>query len=317
MESPFTGGKATLVFQEQVFEYRKEKLSHINVSYRCEDTGELFAPPALEDFNLLRIYNQYRALHNIPFPDEIVKTRTMYGLSRPMMSKILGFGEHQLSRYENDGEVPSESNGRILAAIQNPAVFAVYLNNAKNQISEKDFEKISSHLSKINMGITDVYKNVVRGKMNGLGELNIRKATQAALCLIDKAGEISAAKFNAMILYADLYAYVKNAKSITGFAYQKNNLQNIEPKNFISFYGELSSNAIFACDENGVMSIASIAKNKTFDELSKQETEILDYVFTDFSKMNEKQIAKKINQDFSNGFDFDAAFSLGEINSFF
>ena len=149
MESPFTGGKVTLVFQEQVFEYRKEKISYINVSYRCEDTGELFAPPALEDFNLLRIYNQYRALHNIPFPDEIVKIRTMYGLSRPMMSKILGFGEHQLSRYENDGEVPSESNGRILAAIQNPAVFAVYLNNAKNQISEKDFEKIQRQKSNL------------------------------------------------------------------------------------------------------------------------------------------------------------------------
>jgi hypothetical protein len=73
------------------------------------------------------------------------------------------------------------------------------------------------------------------------------------------------------------------------------------------------------------MSIASIAKDKTFDELSKKEIEILDYVFTDFSKMNEKQIAKKINQDFSKEQYLDEskknfnyfAFLLEDIKSFF
>ncbi|MBP5501264.1 MAG: hypothetical protein J6Y24_00540 [Bacteroidales bacterium] len=319
MESPFTGGKAELVISKEVFEYRKEKFTYYNIQYKCVDTGEFFAPLEIENSNLLQVYNQYRALHGIPFPDEITAIRKRYGLSRPQMSKILGFGEHQLKRYEDDGEVPSESNGKTLSAIKNPKVFEVYLLNAKNQLTTKEFDNILSNLKHVTNYDTTIYKSVVRSKQNGLGELNAQKAVQAAEYVIDRGQSVSAQKLNATLLYADMLAYAVSAKSITGLLYQKNVRNNIDPHNFFDFYRAIPE-VDFALDSNGRITLSLNSIQIFFEELTKKETEILDYVLSIFNDMDETAISEKIKNDFANikpdNFDFDIAFSLDLVKNF-
>lgn len=318
MESPFTGGKAELVISKEVFEYRKEKFTYNHIQYKCVDTGEFFAPLEIENSNLLQVYNQYRALHGIPFPDEITAIRKRYGLSRPQMSKILGFGEHQLKRYEDDGEVPSESNGKTLSAIKNPKVFEVYLLNAKNQLTTKEFETIFSNLKYVTDCDTTIYKGVARSKQNGLGELNAQKAVQAAEYLINQA-RLSAQKLNATLLYADLIAYAVNAKSITGMSYRKNKHQNIDPLNFFAFYNAIPDTN-FALDNKGRITLSLNNIKNGCGVLSKKEVEILDYALSIINNMDETTISEKIKTDFANikpeNFDFDIAFSLDIVKNF-
>ena len=300
MESPFTGGKAELVISKEVFEYRKEKFTYNHIQYKCVDTGEFFAPLEIENSNLLQVYNQYRALHGIPFPDEITAIRKSYGLSRPQMSKILGFGERQLKRYEDDGEVPSESN-------------------AKNQLTAKEFDNILSNLKHVTNYDTTIYKGVDRSKQNGLGELNAQKAVQAAEYVIDRGQSVSAQKLNATLLYADMLAYAVNAKSITGLLYQKNVRNNIDPHNFFDFYRAIPE-VDFALDSNGRITLSLNSIKIYFEELTKKETEILDYVLSIFNDMDETAISEKIKNDFANikpdNFDFDIAFSLDLVKNF-
>lgn len=319
MESPFTGGKAELVISKEIFEYRKEKFTYNHIQYKCVDTGEFFAPAEIEDLNLLQVYNQYRALHGIPFPDEITAIRQRYGLSRPQMSKILGFGEHQLKRYEDDGEVPSESNGKTLSAVKNPKVFEVYLLNAKNQLTTKEFDNIFSNLKHVTDCDTSIYKDVARSKQNGLGELNAEKAVQAAQYIINKARSLSAQKLNATLLYADLIAYAVNAKSITGMSYHKNGHQNIDPVNFFAFYNAIPD-AKFTLDNNGRITLSVNNIVIGCGGLCQKETEILDYVLSVLKDMDETSISEKIKKDFANiepdNFDFDIAFSLDLVKNF-
>ena len=96
-------------FQEvRTATFRKEEYSYIHTGIIDED-GEMWTTTEMDEANIFHVYNQYRAKHGIPFPDEISGLREHYGLSAAKMSQILGFGINQYRMYE-DGEVPSVSN---------------------------------------------------------------------------------------------------------------------------------------------------------------------------------------------------------------
>ena len=146
MISPFTGGNATLRQEKSELTFRKEQFQYIHQFYECDETKERFTTTELDDVNIAQVYNQYRAKYGIPFPDEIKRIRQRYGLSASKMSQILGFGDNQYRLYEN-GDIPSETNGKILMSIQNPQIFENFVVNAKNQFDDAEFVKI---LNKVN-----------------------------------------------------------------------------------------------------------------------------------------------------------------------
>mgnify|MGYP004598175671 FL=1 len=141
MKSPFTGGNVILHSEKRTAVFRKEKFEHTFLSYQCVDTCELFTTTELDTANTMQIYNQYRTKYGIPFPDEIRSIRRKYGLSATKMPVILGFGENQYRLYEN-GDMPSLTNGRILKTIQVPAVFATFVEAAKNLQNTEEYDKI-------------------------------------------------------------------------------------------------------------------------------------------------------------------------------
>ena len=132
MKSPFTGGNVALQQENSELMFRKEKFQYVHLYYQCEDTKERFTTTEIDELNLSQVYNQYRVKYGIPFPDEIKRIRQMYELSASKMSEILGFGDNQYRLYEN-GDMPSEANGKILSSIKEPSIFKVFVENAKNQ----------------------------------------------------------------------------------------------------------------------------------------------------------------------------------------
>jgi len=80
-------------------------------------SDESFTTTELDDLNLNQLYNQYRAMHKLPFPDEIRRLRERYDLSATKMSDVLGFGPNSYRNYEN-GEVPNMSNSRLIQLVK-------------------------------------------------------------------------------------------------------------------------------------------------------------------------------------------------------
>ena len=148
MKSPFTGGNAILKTEKAELEFRREKFQYISLYYLCEDTNERFTTTEIDTLNLSQVYNQYRVKYGIPFPDEIKNIRKMYDLPASKMSAILGFGDNQYRLYEN-GDIPSEANGKILSLINNKDVFRSFVENAKNQLETKEYQKILTSLNKV------------------------------------------------------------------------------------------------------------------------------------------------------------------------
>lgn len=141
MRSPFTGGTATLMTEETTSVFRGEKFSYTRYYYRCDDTGIAFTDAESDGWGLEQIYFQYREKYGIPTPDEIKTIREQYGLSATIMSKILGIGDNQYGLYEN-GEMPTKNIGRMIATIKKVDVFRMYVDMAKNQLTEKEYVKI-------------------------------------------------------------------------------------------------------------------------------------------------------------------------------
>ena len=134
MKSPFTGGRVKEIFTTEVQEFRKENYTVHARYYVCEDTGEKFTTTEQDELAFNELYGQYRVRHGIPFPEEIKATREKYGLSLAAISKILGFGINQYANYEN-GQVPSESNGKMILAAKNKSFIVSLLDSSREQFT--------------------------------------------------------------------------------------------------------------------------------------------------------------------------------------
>ena len=135
IKSPFTGGKVKEVSTVEEHEFRKEWCSvHVRY-YVCEDTGERFTTTEQDELLFNELYSQYRVNHGIPFPEEIKSIRLHYGLNYQQITKILGFGANQYGQYEK-GQMPSESNGKLLSATMNRQFMLHLLEDSRAEFDE-------------------------------------------------------------------------------------------------------------------------------------------------------------------------------------
>lgn len=117
--SPITGKPMRVVYEPGTETYRGEKYNFTYISFLDDANGESYTTTENDGIWLSQVTNQYRERHGIPYTDEIIALRERYGLSAAKMSTIFGFGVNQYRLYE-DGEVPSESNGKMIRGAMNP-----------------------------------------------------------------------------------------------------------------------------------------------------------------------------------------------------
>lgn len=225
MKSPFTGGKVVLRQEKSELVFRKEKFQYLSLYYQCEDTQERFTTTEIDEINLLQVYNQYRIKYGIPFPDEIKRTRQKYELSASKMSEILGFGDNQYRLYEN-GDMPSEANGKILSSIKEPMIFKAFVENARNQFEATEYEKICAKLKKAveyrqpRIQEELIFDSYSRGVYNGYALQSYSKLKNIILYFIEKCGDIFNTKMNKLLFYTDFLSYKTYGYGISGLAYK-------------------------------------------------------------------------------------------------
>jgi len=225
MKSPFTGGDIILRQEDSELTFRKETFQYIYLYYECEDTKERFTITKIDEINLSQVYNQYRIKYGIPFLDEIKQIRQTYELPASKMSEILGFGDNQYRLYEN-GDMPSEANGKILSSIREPTIFKVFVENAKNQFEPKEYEKILMKLKKAieykrkNIQEQLIFESYSRGEYNGYAAQSYSKLKNIMLYFIEKCGSIYNTKMNKLLFYTDFMSYKMSGYGMTGLAYK-------------------------------------------------------------------------------------------------
>ncbi|MBP5635956.1 MAG: DUF4065 domain-containing protein [Bacteroidales bacterium] len=223
VKSPFTGGKAVEIFTLEKMEFRGEEFLVHSRYYKCEDTGQTFTDSEQDDSTLNDLYSQYRIKHGIPFPDEIKAIRTRYNMNYSQISKLLGFGVNQWAKYES-GQVPSESNGRLISALRRKSVALQVLKDIRILYDDDEYTKTYNMIVASRDEDTSpsansiIYEGTTRSIDNGFAEFNHRKVEEMVKYL---AGDsIFPTKMNKMMFYADFLHFKRHGISISGLRYQ-------------------------------------------------------------------------------------------------
>lgn len=223
--SPFTGGKVKEVTKIETQTFRKESYNvHVRY-YECVDTGEKFTTTEQDQLLFNDLYAQYRVKHGIPFPDEIKEIRLRYGLNYAQIAKILGFGVNQYAQYEN-GQVPSESNGKMILAIQKKETMLSLLEVSKDEFDSQEYETLKQKVNlPINQPATSAQEVCLfnagsRSVYNGYTKLNIEKLREMIKFFVSRAHSLFPTKLNKEMFYADFYHYQQYGTSISGLSYQ-------------------------------------------------------------------------------------------------
>lgn len=156
--------------------------------------------------------------------DEIVALRERYGLSALKMSAILGFGVNQYRQYE-EGYMPSETNGKILKACQNPIIFETFVQNSRAQLGEQAYTRITGQLEAVKKQQTDVRRSLIFGEgkrtgANGFAPLSLERLRNLLLYFIHECEDVFNTKMNKLLFYADFYHYRQHGQAISGLSYR-------------------------------------------------------------------------------------------------
>lgn len=226
--SPFTGKPMRVVYEPESFEFRGSKYNCTYISFHDDVEGESYTTTESDGVWFNQVTNQYREKHGIPYQDEIVALRDCYGLSAAKMSVILGFGVNQYRLYE-EGEVPSESNGKMIRSAMNPKVFLELVNASRNQLSEKEFGNISAKVKEVIARSKDFKDEqwtmqrlfrTSRGLANGFAPQSTDRLKNLLLYVLGQIGDTFQTKMNKVLFYIDFLSYRERGMAISGLAYQ-------------------------------------------------------------------------------------------------
>lgn len=200
----------------------------------------------LENKNLENIYNQYRKKHSLLTPNRIKEIREKYGVSQRAFSRILGWGEVTIHRYET-GALQDRSHNDALVLLENPDNMKTLLENNKNKINRKDYINIKENLQKLmkddidktlEENITKKYFNEVLDEYCGYSQFNYEKFVNMILFFAVNIKRLFKTKLMKLLFYADFVNFRNNTLSITGLKYIKNHY-GLTPIKYELLLGEL------------------------------------------------------------------------------
>jgi putative zinc finger/helix-turn-helix YgiT family protein len=305
MKSPITGKEMKLFKTRRSIDFRKETFSIVYHYFECEDSKEQFTTTALDEVNMNQVYNQYRDKYNIPFPDEIHKIRTKYGLSAVKMSEILGFGINSYRQYES-GEMPSVANAKLIQMISDPKKFIdmVELCNTLNEtikqkiiqrakliLNEREQNSFNSNFQAYLLGshLPDIY--------SGYKSPNIEKFTEMVVYFSEKISPFKT-KMNKLLFYADFLMFKQSCFSISGVRYKAIDMGPV-PNNFQSLFEYLTNmneikiiNVEFPNGYSGEQFYANKKRAFKADLFSENELNTLEKVAETFKETSTIEIIK-------------------------
>jgi len=206
-----------LVFEPDIWTMRGENYSYIRIFFEDTETGERFTTTESDMACYNQVANQYREKHGIPFTDEIIDLRNKYKLSAAKMSSILGFGTNQYRLYEA-GELPNESNGKMIRAAMNPDLFLDLATHSADHLSKNELERIIS-ATKIKQTSSKELFQTNRGETNGFAPQSVNRLLNLLALIIEKIGDISVTKMNTVLFYTDFLSYRESGMAISGLSY--------------------------------------------------------------------------------------------------
>ena len=329
LNSPMTGKPTKVIYKPDTVSYRGEEYPCVVTLFQDEESGEMFTTTESDTVWFNQVTNQYRAKYGIPYTDEIIALREKYGLSATKMSAILGFGVNQYRLYEM-GEVPSESNGKLIRSAMNPRTFLDLVNDSRHQLTDKEYAKICSRVEEVIKQIPEWYEErkavnqiflTRRGEGNGFAPQSRARLKTLRLYVIEQMGEVFQTKMNKVLFYIDFLSYRESGMAISGLAYNAIDFGPVPQRwdRVYSAFDEIVPEPRLVHEQESTALTASA--NADMSCFTEQEREIIDTVCAkmkglsahDISELSHKEPAWQKHLQKEGTIPFEEAFSLMEV----
>lgn len=302
MKSPITGNDMVLEKKPRTMVFRKKEYTVSYHYYLCPDSNEQFTSEHLDEINLMQVYNQYRVEHKLPFPAEIRALRESYALSATKMAEVLGFGVNTYRNYEQ-GEVPSESNARLIQVAQDPEEFEKII-TLSGVLSGSQFERVKGRIHHLKEEREKVQcidlESYLMGELlpdefSGFKKPSLERLLEAVVFFAQRLSPWKT-KLNKLLFYSDFLHFKEYGVSLTGSRYCAIQLGPV-PENFQSVFEYAARRGIVKVEEisftnGGTGEKFSIGEDREFnpDLFEERELQTMERVCKQFEALNTQEI---------------------------
>jgi putative zinc finger/helix-turn-helix YgiT family protein len=219
----------------------KKKISKANIKdtlieyeqivYYCPEEDEEFIPGKIMDENLLKARDTYRASIGLLTSEEIKKIREMYGLTQKEFSRLLGWGDVTISRYEKK-LIQDETYDNIMRMTQiNPAYTLEMLKKHKENFEIDRFEQIKANIKKVIRSLGNTFLKIqeiknayveydIESDYNGYKLLDLEKINAVIGYFAQYIRPLYKVKLMKLLWYTDALYFKREGRSMTGLVYK-------------------------------------------------------------------------------------------------
>jgi putative zinc finger/helix-turn-helix YgiT family protein len=291
--------QATNIYKGQEIQYEVKRCY-------CEKTDEYYIPEELIKNNDIAMKDAYREKQDLLLSDDIVTIRKMYQISQKDLSRILGWSESTITRYETH-QVQDIAHDSILRKIkEDPKWLLNFLEKNKDYLSEKSYYKIKKKIYfQIKQREEDyiiqafemshISEDII--KYNGNAFPNTNKLIDTIQYVGHHIKSIYLVKLMKTLWYIDFLSYKLRNKSITGMVYDKLAM-GAAPHRY-HLIRELKAlkfdEIIFPDGHQGIKFIPS--HKYQYMHLTDEEKTIIDKVISELKSLSTDECVEKMHQE--------------------
>ena len=297
--------------RKQVFNVRGEPIEIEGEVAICQKCGSKIFDEERDSQNLEIAYGIYREKHKLLAPDGIRITREKYGLSQRALSRLLGWGEITIHRYES-GAIQDKVHDSTLRLIEDPQNMERILEGNRNELppyaAARLEERIASFLQEdkeqaFHVSLQRLLSYPYSDLTSGFREYDLEKLENVILYLAKHLDGVLKTKLNKLLWYCDFLHFKETSVSITGAQYMHYQYGPV-PKHYelvtgiMESEGLLDKNEVGFNTEEGIVGeqfTALVEPNE--DMFSETELRVMRFVIDTFRTYTATRVMNQSHQE--------------------
>lgn len=303
--------KVKLEKEKEVYEVRGEP-SEIEAEVAiCQECGSKIFDEERDSRNLEIAYSRYREKHSLLSPDEIRTTREKYGLSQRALSRLLGWGEITIHRYES-GAIQDNVHDTTLRLIEDPRnmqrIFEPNRGKLLSYTAARLEKRIADFLQEdkeqsFHASLERLVSHPFSDLTSGYREYDLDKLENMILYVVKRLNGEFMTKLNKILWYCDFLHFKETSVSITGAQYVR--LQYGPVPNGYDFITDMmqrdglldKKEIVFNTEEDVVGEKLSALVEPDERIFSQKEIEVMNFVTDTFHNYTATKIKDKSHRE--------------------
>jgi len=304
--------EATLGVDKEVYNVRGEPIEIEAEVAVCQKCGEKIFDEERDSRNLEKAYSQYRQIHKLLSPYEIRAIREKYGLSQRALSRLLGWGEITIHRYEN-GAIQDNVHDSTLRFIEDPQNMQKLFESNRNKLPSYTAARLEKRITSFlqedkEQAFQICFERLVSHQhvdlTSGFKEYDLEKLKNMILYLVKRLDGVLKVKLNKLLWYCDFLNFKESSVSITGAQYVRIKLGQV-PDHYELIFANMIHEGLLDNSEIPFQTKDGTQQGEEFNTLvepdrslfTEKEIQVMDFITDTFREDTSTSIMEKSHRE--------------------